>query len=73
MPLVKHRVGEALDLAEVRRLARTMSLARASQFLGVHFDTLARLADRHGITFQRRRHYGWGNGRDHAASIRRAS
>ena len=66
MSLVKHRVGDTLDLAEVRQLAARVSLARAAELLGVHFDTLARIADRERITFQRVNHYGHGNGRDHA-------
>ena len=59
--LVKHRVGETLDMAEVRRcLAAGMSQARAAQFLGVHWDTLDRVARAHGLRFARRyHHYGW--------------
>lgn len=50
-----------IDLAEVRRLSQRHSLARAAEFLGVHFDTLARFADRHGLRFARTTGYN-GNG-----------
>ena len=59
MPLVKHRVGETVDVEEARRLAREMSLNRAAEFLGVNWSTLYRVAWRHGIQFRRRWHYGW--------------
>lgn len=59
MPLVKHRVGETLDETEVRRLAQEMSIARASHFLGVHWETVQRFAAQRGIRFQRRYSYGW--------------
>ena len=53
--LVKHRVGETLDLAEVRRLAREgMSLNRAANFLGVHWTTLDKLCLKVWIEFPRR-------------------
>ncbi len=61
--LVKHRVGELVPEGELRRLALTMTKARAAQFLGVHYDTVYRLARAYRITFlpaeRGRRGYGW--------------
>lgn len=56
--MIKCRVAETLDLDEVLRLvAQGNTLRRASEFLGVHWTTLARFARTHGLSFTRRYHY----------------
>ena len=59
--LVKHRVGETIDPAELRQLAADgVSLNRAAQFLGIHWSTAERAARAHRIMFPRRfGGYGW--------------
>lgn len=60
--LVKHRVGETLDVEELRRFAaQGFTLNRAAEFLGVHWTTTARAARAHGIEFPRAYgpRYGW--------------
>lgn len=58
--LVKARVAETLDPAELRSMARQgYTIARASQFLGVHWSTVERAARAHGIPFPRTYHHGW--------------
>jgi hypothetical protein len=62
--LVKARVAETLDPAELRAMAaQRYTIARASHFLGVHWSTVERAARAHRITFAPpavgRASYGW--------------
>ena len=53
-------MAEQIPRGELERLARQgCSMARAAEFLGVHWTTLHRAAKAHGVTFQRPRTYGW--------------
>jgi hypothetical protein len=59
--LVKHRVGETLDPADLRRFAQDgATLNRAAHFLGVHWSTVERVARAHRIAFKSHTAgYGW--------------
>lgn len=64
--LVRHPVGESLDPAALRQLAREgCTLNRAAHLCGVHWSTVERVARAHRIAFPVHfRGYGWRGIRD---------
>lgn len=68
--LIKCRIAETLDAVELRAMAaQGYTIARASQFLGVHWETVERAARAHRITFVTTYHHGW-NGIERRVGLR---
>ena len=54
------RIAETLDPADLRGMAaQGYTIARASQFLGVHWSTVERAARAHRIVFATTYNHGW--------------